>query len=310
MEPKMTELAERKHPDALATLIRRIAEGQETTLDVAGDVLEFESVGADGKKTTTKVPRRIITVERRAVQPEPPEQPERFESPRRAHTFHDAAGFVAYLQRYGTKATVVLADHAEATMQATIDETAADGFETIRLKPIPHPLLEPWRARTGGSAYPIKEIARFLMENRRAITKPAGREVALLMSQVTASRSITRQAGIGAKSLNGIMIKTTIQGVDQKAAPLDLPETITIAAPIFAGQPPVPIEIDLLLDCSDADGTATARLTSHDMTIKRIEAFEAMVAKIAAEIKLETAVVALGTGQTEPWDYIRNGPLD
>lgn len=287
--------------EQISNILRRVAEGQETTLDVAADVLEFAGPpDENGDPTTTKVPRHIVTIERRALNAEPPDAPERFESPRRAHLFHDANGFIAYLQRYGTPATVVLADHATRTMEATINEEADDGFETVHLDPIPDPRSSEW-SHNLGSALPIKQFARFIRANYRTVVKPDGHKLALLLSQITASRNATIQQGVGANSLNGIMIETTIQA-KATTAPVDLPETITIKAPLFAGQDAVEIEIDILIEYREEQVVAV--MTSHDAHTKTIEAFEAMLAAIQTGLALKTAVVALGERKTEPWNYL------
>lgn len=271
----------------LGNFLRRVRKGEENTLEIIRQALP------DGKGEKT-----VVALQNRILQAEQPPAPQRAESPRRDHTFHDVEGFVRYLAKYKTEDTVILADVAERAIDAVVDEKAVEGFEVLHFTPVPHPMFAPWDEILG-KPVPLDEFATFIMTNRRIICLPNGKELALLFSQVRASTNITVQRGRGNKSVNGVVIETEIQG-ERSSEPMDLPDCLTIETPIFVSGDSVSIEIDMLISVKEGNQIFIVA-TSAQVLEARTRAFEAMIERIG-EIKGVTA--ALGYPAHEEWKYI------
>jgi hypothetical protein len=279
--------------------IRNVGRGQENVVDVCKEML------ADGKHD-----RVTVALQNRVLQPEPPAAPAKRESPRRCHVFHDVGGFAAYLVKYKTANTVILADVANLAITATLDEKAANGFEVIQLKPAVHPLFAPWqdllaKARSDDASDAADEpmtvgaFCEFVMTNRRAVVAPDARELVLTLSQVRASKKITIDRGKGMKSLNGVVIETLIQGAS-KDEHVELPDSLTLNVPLFVRTSPKQIEIDLLAVAGDTN--VYMKAVSADVDTARVEAFEEMLAECR---KIEGVIVGTGSPATMAWDYLK-----
>ena len=267
----------------------------------------FTNITEAGKETILNVGRELVgdkenvtfTVMNRTVQPEQPKLRPRLESPARAHLFHDAAGFAAYLAKYKSDDTVVMVDIAEQTVAAVLDEKAVGGFEIIRFTPMVHPLFSPWERLLETNWLVLKTFVEHLAKNRRVIVEPDGKEVMMLFSQVKASRKIDLHQGIGAHSINGILCELDIAGKKQTQE-VNMPNMIRIECPLYVGNSSVSIEIDLLLDANVKEGVIV-KTCSADLAEKRVEAFEQMLVDIRANKKV---TVALGRPQHAGWTYL------
>ncbi|MBN1345994.1 MAG: DUF2303 family protein [Phycisphaerae bacterium] len=269
---------------SIEEFIRRIQRGQENALTIAHEEAQ------DGQKAT-----RVILEQRE----QPPLEPIRAESQPRAHQFHSVEGFMAYLGKYKTEHTVVLADVENGMFEAVIDEVTEKGREVITFTPIIHPLFQPWLGVLG-KMIPLAELTTFLMANRRLIVEPDGRELALMLQQVRASTTVTLHRGRGAKAINGLICETEIKG-QRNSEPVDLPETIKLQTPIYVGTDDVEVEADLVLDVVGGGEHVVATLTSADVERAKFEAFETMVAVLQG---IEGAVVSLGSANYVEWTYL------
>ena len=295
-------------PDAVGSLIRVVPEGRETVLKVARELVGE----GDGAK-----PETTFRVERRVLQPEPPNDPKRQESPRRVHTFFDPVGFAAYLNRYGGKNTVVVADPKAGMVQAVLDEKALDGFEVLSLAPMIHPLLAPWvdLVKGDGAAdddtkdeptgeprgrLPLQEFVAFLARNRRIVVRPEGKALALTLSQVRCSTSVTLQRGRGTRSVNGLKVASVIQGEKSGEELVDLPDEIVTLAPLFVGRLAREIAWDLTLLPVAAGTEIIAELSSADLAAALVEEFE----QIVEAIDNKDWTVGLGRVRHAPWAYL------
>lgn len=225
--------------------------------------------------------------------------PVRAESPRRRHTFHTVDGFAGYLQRFGTQDIVVLADPKTGQARACLDETAPSGYEVVNFEPIVHPFWFPWHARLG-LYYTIKDFAEFVSCQRHVIVKPDPKALFMVLSQVRLCKKVTVESGIGAKSLNGIMVETEVSGNSVKAR-VDLPEVIVLACPIFWGDEPSEIAVDMIVRASDG---VDVKLVSSDADRKRVEAIEGMMGSLIE--KLPNAIVTFGAIDHAPWEYVND----
>jgi hypothetical protein len=278
---------------SIEEFIRKVNKGEENAVDLA------QKIRQDGSEQIT------VALQNRQLQPEPPRPPLRAESPRRCHTFHDVETFAAYLAKYKTQDTVVLADVPSLLILATLDEKAEDGFETIALRPAIHPLFEPWqelleRAKDEeGEPLTVEAFAEFVMTNRRAVVAPDARELVMVLSQIKASKKITIDRGRGMKSINGVVIEVSIQG-QLKSEIVDLPDSLTLAVPLFIRTDPQQIEIDLLAVAGATE--VYMRAVSADVEQAKVAAFEQMLAECRA---IEGVVVGTGHPQTAAWDYLK-----
>lgn len=97
--------------------VNAVQEGNEHIIEIAREEL--------GKGKGNKL---VFAMQKRVLQPEQPQQPVKMESPRRAHIFHDAEGFAAYLAKYKTDNTVVLVNVRE--QGETVLSSVSQGFLT------------------------------------------------------------------------------------------------------------------------------------------------------------------------------------
>lgn len=266
-----------------------------------------------GKQTLVKVAQEMVgdekkisfVVENRLAQAELPKPPVKQESPRRAHEFYDAKGFAAYLLKYKTDDTVVLVNVEKQQICGILNEKAENGFETITLQPMVHPLFAPW-LRLMGAKLELPAFCDFLTQNRRAVINPESKELILMLSQVKVSKKITLQRGFGKHSINGIVCEMDIMG-QSKSEELNLPDFITIEVPLYLDTEPTQFEIDLTIDVEDED--IVVKCSSADLLEKRVRAFEAMLDIVEA---IGGVTVAMGQPAHRAWDYLgnRNGFLN
>lgn len=268
----------------LEDLITKIPEGQRTILELAGD--------ATNRKVTFELQRTL---------PPEPRAPLRAESPRRRHEFLSAASLGDYLAKYGGSDTVVYADPVNEVVSAVLDERAGKGFEVLTMKPAPHPLWKPW-AGLVGRALPVLEFAAFVMEHRRAIVKPDGRGVALDFSQVRAAVKTEIHDGRGPNALNGVLVTTEIKG-NRTDKLVQLPDEITIRAPLYVGTEPQEFDLDLCLNATPQGVTVLA--SAGAVAEARVAAFEEMVRTIRDRLADKGATLTLGRPAHAPWDYLR-----
>jgi hypothetical protein len=264
-------------------LLRRVPEGEETIFDLLAE-------GGDKVKT--------IEIKRRKLQPELPQQlpePEIARCRARNHVFNDIDTFAGFLNREAeNEGSVVLADVDERTITAVLDENDESDNEQVTLRAIEHPLFTPW-GRLLNQAIPVIDFSLFVMQHRRAVIDPDGRELAMLFSQVKMSKAVSIFSGVGKKTLNGVMVDVEIAG-ERKGMAVELPESIVINVPLFVGTSPQRIEIDLLV--TNKGEYVVVYATAADVEQQRIIAFEEMVAKLKESTGM---LVGLGKVQHRDW---------
>lgn len=268
--------------ESLKSLLENVKVGEETVFDIA-----------EGGKSLTVTGKRLL--------PEEPRHPKRTESPKRAHEFLSAGSFGDYLARYGCSGTVVFVDLAAETIYAVLDEGAPTGYQVVSMKPQEHPLWTPWR-KLAGSRIPVMQFAQFVAENRRAIMKPDGRELAMLLSQIRASVGVELQHGRGKNAVNGIKVTTKIQG-ETGVEVVELPDTIGLLVPLYVDVEPEDVELDLCIE-ADPHGQITVLVTAGTVAEARVDAFNHMVNTIREKISKLNAVVTFGRPKHGAWDYL------
>lgn len=275
----------------LTNLIETLQPGQRTVFDLA------EALDDQGQKTGA----RKLTVELRRELPAEPRAPKREESPKRSHEFISAKSLAEYLQKYGTKDTVVFADPEAEVISAVLDESAHQGFQIVTMKPAPHPLWTPW-AQFAGRHRDVMDFAKFVVENRRTIAQPDARELILDLSQIRASVSVEIQKGRGKTAMNGLMVTTEIKGA-KEAGPVDLPETITIHAPLYVDTDARDLDLDLCIE-AQSNGGVTVLVTSSAVAEARVAAFMDMVDQIRTVIAAKGATFTFGRPRHTAWNYL------
>jgi len=259
-----------------------------------------------GTQTAFKVTEAVgggktLTVEARRLLPEEPRAPVRAESPARTHTFYAAESLAAYLERYGNEHTVIFADHQGETIYAVVDETSPQGFEVETMRPQIHPLWKPW-ADLAGRPVELETFARFVSENRRAILKPDGRDLAMTLSQVRATVSTTIDRGRGKSAVNAIRVETEIQGV-RKAESVELPDEITLNVPLYVGTERKTFDLDLCVEAS-ASGKVTVLVTAGTVAEARVAAFEEMLNLLHKRLDAKKVTITLGKPSHAAWAYL------
>jgi hypothetical protein len=228
------------------------------------------------------------------------DEPQRTESPARAHRFFALSGFVDYLRKHGGSSVTALADADSGDMAAVLEEDTTYGYEVVTFSPRLHPLYAPWQQSFGVSVK-AKELAQFLIANRCVVISPSPDRLVSLFKQVQVSKSVRMLEGTGKEAINGVMCTTKIQGrEDNQVTPL--PETILIECPMFVDSEPQKIQIDLLLEVHEDDHVYTT-LVSADANVKRIQAIESMLDRLRAT--LPTATVSLGRLSYRDWNYLQ-----
>lgn len=283
--------------EKLSDMLTQAAEGQSTAFQV---VRELDTEGK---------PIARLVIERRTMLGEQQEKDAvRGESQARCHRFQHSSSLVDYLNRYGTKDTVVFVDLSGRMAKAVINESAEKGKEILSMSPMTHPRWLPWREMLG-QALDVRDFVTFLRENRKAIIDPNPRTLLQTMSQIRSSTTIEQHIGEGASSLNGLLVRTNIRG-DESNDIVDLPERLTVRAPVFVGCAERDIEIDLVLGASPNGTGVIARLSSADIRTAEIEAFEAMTDELREGLAGEDVpedkrmVVTLGAPGETDWDYL------
>jgi len=274
--------------NVIKDFVREVKLGTENLLSVAKEVND------DGEKLTT------IAMQNRQLQPEPPREAALARSPKRAHTFHEAAGLGEYLGKYGGNNTVVLADVRARKMEVVLDESAIDGFEVLDLIPRIHPLFLAWYGLKEHQVE-IKVLAQFLLEHRREITDPDPMTLLADFSQLRGTSKITTESGtVTAKNhhcLNGVMVETTIKGVNNKEL-VELPNSITVKAPLYLGTEPQDFTFDLTLRVDPNNNEIVAKLTSADLEEAEVNAFEEMMQTIREQI---AGIAIFGSVEHSEW---------
>jgi len=273
----------------IADFIREVPPGNENAIELSRETLE------DGGKVT------VVALQNRILQPEDPTEPELARSPRRAHVLHDAEGLVAYLEKYKTDNTVILADAVAEVVTAIIDEKAAKGFELVTFRPQRHPLFTPWLNMLG-AWMPLRKAIDFLLDNRRVIIEPDGKQLARDLSQIKVSKKVEMMQGVGTHSINGVMVETAIEG-KKGTSPIELPDEITIEAPMYVGCQAVPLIMDVSIESSTEHGVLI-RMASPDILTKAGEQFDQFLRAIKAGLGGD-CTVALGSAGHQDWKVLR-----
>lgn len=269
-------------------ILEEIGVGTRTVLEVAQDLEN------GGKK---------LTIDLRKLLPEEAREPKRAESRARHHAFHSAASLADYLARYGDKSTVVFVDHEEGRISAVLSETSGKGFEIVTMEPQVHPLWEPWRD-IAGEQQDIKEFAAFVMQNRRSIAKPDGRNLALDLQQIRGSVSVEIMAGRGRGAVNGLVVRSRVNAGNEQTDTVDLPDSITLKVPLYVDTEARELELDLCIE-AQASGSVTVLVSEGTVAEARVAAFNDMVNRIRQGVKAIDALVTWGSPKHQEWLYLK-----
>jgi hypothetical protein len=272
-------------PDSLEALI---------TVAPESTVTVFDLLDEGGEKVKT------IEINRRTLQPEPPNEKEVARAKARTHQFHSAPEFAEYIKRESVETdAIVLGDVDSKLVTCVLDEGNREDRETISFLAKQHPLFDEWEKLLKTEEMEVLEFAKFCQKNRRTIVQPDGLALAMMFSQVKMAKTVTVNRGVGKKALNGVMVQTEIGGKFQDEI-VELPNSISIECPVFVGCDPIKIEIDLLVDGSGEDVNVIA--TAPDLQAKRIEAFEQLIEIIREKSGL---LVGLGKIAHREWELVR-----
>lgn len=264
----------------VSDVLRKLVPGKETVFDVK------EMVDDDGEFQRVSIGMRDL---------EPiVKQKDIDRAKARCHTFHSIQAFTGYLLSEGNESTLVLADVDAGKIACVLSEDDEEDREEIYFQAKLHPLFAPWRALLG-NAIPVLDFALFVMKYRSAVLEPNGRELALMFTQIKASKNVTKRVGIGNKSLNGVTVELLI-GSEKNQVEVELPEKIVISAPIYLDTDPVRIEIDMLV--TEANDRLVVFLTASTLEAVQFDLFKGMVDSIG-----EATGFTTGLGKIEHRDW-------
>ena len=266
-------------------LLTELEIGQTTILDVTTD--------EKGNKTL-----------KFGLQPIPPEAPKRAETKARGHMFFAVEGFADYLVKHGNEGTLILANPTEQAITAILDERVKDGIEEISFEPQVHPLFAPWEHVIGKPVL-LSEFVDFIRNNRRQISEPEGRELAMLLSQVRASINVSIYEGKGTKSINGVVVETKIQG-QSKEEVVELPDRLTLRVPLYVGTEVQDINLDLNLGVAGNEDrkSVVIQLSAADLAEARYKAFEKFFQYIQDKAKAKNLICGFGDPISCEWVYL------
>lgn len=259
--------------------------GHETLLELA-DQIE----GQPGKRVVIEN-RKPKPVERELARTGP-----------RAHKFQSAQSLITYAKRFVTldQASVFADLHSNLITMAVEEERGQGGPEILTLQPTLHPSWRAWKNMTGFWVT-LPKLVEFLRTQRGVVVEPDGRALLGELSQITAATEVELHRGTGRQAVNGILVKTTIQGKNGEI-PVDLPEEIVIQCPLFYGQASEQVALSLDLKTSKEGDEVLARLSPTDSELAELRSFERMVNEI--DVALEPTTVVMGFQQRGYWKTI------
>lgn len=240
--------------------------------------------------------------------------PERQESPPRAHHFHEINGFVKYLGAFGGEKPLVLVDVKSKRISAVLNEKADKGFEVVFMKPVYHPLVEPWiglltesdtYSKTKRSTLALDDFIDFLAVNSGCIIEPIPVELKWVLSQLKASTGTELFKGEVSKgrkeSTNGLIVKTKIEGIDDKGIPVEIPEQIKIKVPLFICGEEMDLTFDIVLTVVKEE--IVVKIVSSDLEVQTINAFNDMLEQL--KTLGENLIITYGRPEYSNWQYVK-----
>lgn len=281
---------ERKPESVLGDFLREVKRGQENALEITKQVLP------DGKERT------VLAMQNRVLQPEAPRHPERQESQARCHVFHEAEAFGIYVGKYGGENTVILGSIVHNEIFAVLDDKAEKGREIVRLDLQVHPLWADWKEILG-VALTMDDLVGHFMEHRRQIVD-CTKDFLLTLSQIRMSSDVTLFTGVGADSVNGIIIKTKV-GTGADESHVSLPDMVTVSMPMYVGTTAREIAIDITVRAGRPDEQPKVVLTSSDAQTMKVDVFNEVLGEVADVMGEDLkAVIGLGFPKFDSWSYI------
>ena len=224
--------------------------------------------------------------------------PVRLESRPRQHEFHQVESFAAYLKVYGGDNSVVMMDVAQMKGSAVLDETVTEGRERLDFLPPTDPRFSYWEDRLlTGQLIPLESLINTLIRGRSAIVEPDGRELGLMLTQLTIGKKVTMKRGVGAKSVNGLMVETVIQG-QSKTEQVPLPGEFIIEAPLILHTDPVRITFEMTAMMREDEVFFV--VAAPDLLDTKLSLFH----QLADEIGREIDSVGFGVLHYGDWDYV------
>lgn len=281
----MGEAQKEKQVD-VAELIRVPREGTETVFELLNELNTDGSAGG----------RRLVIENRQLQREHVP--PVIAKAKARAHVFHQIDAFAKYLN----ESSVVLADVDRRQICAVLDESVETDREIVTYEAKIHPRFLPWFAMLD-SAVSVKKFAIHCMKHRRTVADPDGRDLALTMQQIKASKNIERWEGVGNGSINGVRVELTVNS-EKRGELVQIPDDIVIESPVFIDGDTQQIRIDLTID--EIDGTTIVYCTSSDIEQAMHDSFVGTVNELKAMGKGQ---VGLGVVSHRDW-AIDRGLLD
>jgi hypothetical protein len=141
-----------------------------------------------------------------------------------------------------------------------------------------------------------------LRNQRRSVIEPNPRELLLALCQLETRTEIEAHHGTGKKCLNGLLVRTSIQGTKQEEI-VELPDSLLLRLPIYVARPAIEVSIDLSIETTGAHEVVVS-LASGDIETAKWTAFEQIFEELRGLLKKGT--FALGDPLTRPWSYLKS----
>lgn len=269
----------------LKELLEKVRVGKPTAFSLVDDLAGDGTI--QGKRLVVEI------LDQRA------EPPRRHESPARAHEFSDVKGFADYLLKYGNDDLVILADVAGERITAILDESSKQGREMVYFKALEHPFWRPW-ANVIGHIITLDAFISHLRNYRGSVVEPDARELLMAMSQIETRTEIKVHRGTGKKCLNGMLVKTTIQGSVREEI-VELPDYLELELPIYVTRPAMRIKLDLNIQASK-EGDVAVSMSCGDLVQAKFQAFSQILDEVRGLIGKGT--FSFGKCNYLDWKYL------
>ena len=273
----------------------------------ARQIKEFMETVGKGRMNCIDIARRVLADGKEHVEfslVNKPADPQRAESPRRAHVFQDAASFCEYVNANISDKGTVLVDMTNHVAEAVLDESSREGFEIVAFLPAQDPAFAMLQNTLLDKApMEIARFARRLLRNRNILagTPEQNMQLAMMLQQINISEKTVIKTGVGKKSTNGVMTYSEVKaGYEDEGTQMEIPDAIPVITPIYLHTDPVEFEMIITVS-KEQNGQVIVVIDTPELDKRRNEIFEKLLAELGGSIK---AYVGCGEVRFKEWGYV------
>ena len=204
--------------------------------------------------------------------------------------FHDAASFIAYVNRYKDGRTRLCAETSKQSGGGAYIKAIFDYHEPSKPSHCVHTAMfvpsysEEWKKWTAVPTLPQAVFAEFVEENRRDIVKPDAAFLLDIVSKFKATKKIDYNSVV--YQPNGdVTLGWDERTEGANGQPVTMPTSLEIGIPVFFKGPLFKINVFLRYRLADAKLNFTLKVDRADLTEQT--AFDDVTTKVAAETEIE-----------------------